>query len=133
MVLFEASKTILWSGQFLTELGFPHSTRTIIYEDNKSAIDIIHKSNDKGRTKHIDIRYHYIRELLKDQSHIVQVHWWQGILVKYNLVCGGIDEIYISTLQTKLQFIKFIFLLHTDDINIISNYLFVFAYILIPC
>jgi len=66
LALFEASKTIMWLRQFLTELGYPPSTPTIIYEDNKSAINIIHNGNDKGRTKHMDIRYHYIRELVQD-------------------------------------------------------------------
>ena len=28
---------------------------------------IIQNGNDKGRTKHMDIRYHYIHELVKDQ------------------------------------------------------------------
>ena len=40
LALFEASLTIMWSRQFLSELGFPPSTPTIIYEDNKSAINI---------------------------------------------------------------------------------------------
>jgi len=60
--------------QFLLEFGFPPSTPTIIYEDNKSAI--IHIGNDKGRTKHMDFSHHNIRELVKDQhlSLIVKVY-----------------------------------------------------------
>ena len=34
-------------------------------EDNKSAITIISNGNDKGRTKHMDIRYHYVHELVQ--------------------------------------------------------------------
>ena len=49
----------MWLRQVLVELGFPPSP-TIIYEDNKSAINI---GNDKGRTKHMDI-HHYVRELI---------------------------------------------------------------------
>ena len=65
--LFEASKTIMWSRQFLSELGYPPSTPTIIYEDNKSAINITQNGNDKGRTKHMDIRYYCIRELVQNR------------------------------------------------------------------
>jgi len=68
LALFEASKTIMWLRQFLSELGFPLSSPTIIDEDNKSAINVIHNNSyDKGRTKLIDIRHHNIRELVKDQ------------------------------------------------------------------
>ena len=41
------------------------SAPTIIYEDNKSAINIIHNGNDKD--KHKDIRYHHVRELVHQQ------------------------------------------------------------------
>ena len=78
LALFEASKTIMWLRQVLSELGFPTSTSTIIYEDNKSAINIIENGKEKGRTIHMDILYyHYIRELFKDHHISVtyrQVH-----------------------------------------------------------
>ena len=51
--------------QFLEELGYPHTTPTVVHEDNKSTITIISNGNDKGRTKHMDIRYHYVRELVQ--------------------------------------------------------------------
>ena len=43
---------------------FP-TTPTILYEDNKSASHISENENDKGRTKHMDVRYHLIRDLIK--------------------------------------------------------------------
>jgi len=64
--LFEASKIIMWFRQLLTELGFPPTSPTTLYEDNKSAIHIVNNGNDKGRTKHMDIRYHLVRDLVKN-------------------------------------------------------------------
>ena len=58
LALFEASKTIMWSRQFLEELGYPQKSPTTVHEDNKSTITIISNGNDKGRTKHMDIPYH---------------------------------------------------------------------------
>ena len=46
------------------ELGHPPSQPTPLFEDNKSAIHIVKNWNDKGRTKHMDIHYHYVRELV---------------------------------------------------------------------
>jgi hypothetical protein len=64
LALFEASKTIMWLRQFLEELGYPPTSPTVVHEDNKSTITIISNGNNKGRRKHMDIRYHYVRELV---------------------------------------------------------------------
>jgi hypothetical protein len=63
LALFEASKLVAWARQFMDELGYPQLLPTPIFEDNKSTIHIVHNGNDKGKTKHIDVRYHYIQEL----------------------------------------------------------------------
>ena len=64
---FEASKLIMWLRQLLTELGYSSTNPTVMYEDNNSAIQIVKNGNDKGRTKHMDVRNHLIRDLV--QSH----------------------------------------------------------------
>ena len=69
--MFEASKVILWMRQLYAELGYPLHNPTILYEDNKSAIHIVQNGNDKGRTKHMDVRYHLIRDLVK--SAVIQI------------------------------------------------------------
>ena len=55
----------MWSRQFLEELAHPPTTPTFVHEDNKSTITIISHGNDKGRTKHMDIRHHYGRKLVQ--------------------------------------------------------------------
>ena len=37
-----------------------------VLEDNKSCIQLTEKTTDHQRTKHIRIRYHYVRELVKE-------------------------------------------------------------------
>ena len=37
---------------------------TILYEDNESALQLAHNPVHKDRTKHINIRYHFIRECI---------------------------------------------------------------------
>ena len=72
MALCEAAKLVAWGRQFLQELGFDQILPTIIYEDNQSTIHMVNHGNDKGRTKHIDIRYHYIREKVADRSILIE-------------------------------------------------------------
>ena len=42
-----------------------------ILEDNQSAIALSQSKKTHGRTKHIDVRYHYVRELIRDKVVIV--------------------------------------------------------------
>jgi hypothetical protein len=65
LALFEASKSIMW----LRQLGYPPTSPTLVHEDNKSTITIISNGNDKGRTKHMDIHYHSVREIAQ-QKHL---------------------------------------------------------------
>jgi len=44
--MYEASKIIIWLRQILSQLGYPPTEPTILYEDNKSAIQIVHNGND---------------------------------------------------------------------------------------
>ena len=48
--------------QFLAEFGFCPFSHTVLFEGDKSAINIIHNSNDHDRMKYMDIRYHDVRE-----------------------------------------------------------------------
>jgi hypothetical protein len=42
-------------------LGEDHHT-IMLHEDNLPAIDLLSRTSSDGRTKHIDVRYHYIRQ-----------------------------------------------------------------------
>jgi hypothetical protein len=42
----------------------PQSATTIIFEDNQSCRDIVNNQILSWRTKHIDVKYFYIRELI---------------------------------------------------------------------
>ena len=50
----------------LTEDNVTHDVMTLYY-DNLSAISISKNPIQHSRTKHIDIRHHFIRELVEDQ------------------------------------------------------------------
>ena len=64
---------MVWIIAFLSELGFNLPTPVPIYCDNKSAKDLAHNPVHHERTKHIDIRYHRIREFILDGT--VALHY----------------------------------------------------------
>ena len=45
-----------------------------MHEDNQGTIDLVHNPIHHNRTKHIDVRYHYIRETVEHyQVRIIKV------------------------------------------------------------
>ncbi|TPX30010.1 DNA-directed DNA polymerase [Synchytrium microbalum] len=57
-----ATQEVLWARQFLKELGFALKKPTIIFEDNRGAWHLARTDSVNSRTKHIDIRHHFIRD-----------------------------------------------------------------------
>ncbi|XP_073018180.1 uncharacterized protein [Primulina eburnea] len=55
---------LMWINQMINDYGF-HSEIMIVYCDNASAIDISKNPVQHSRTKHIDIRHHFIRDLVE--------------------------------------------------------------------
>nr|GFB72498.1 uncharacterized mitochondrial protein AtMg00810-like [Tanacetum cinerariifolium] len=56
---------VLWMRTQLTDYGF-HCHKIPMYRDSKAAIAISCNPVQHSRTKHIDIRYHFIKEKLAD-------------------------------------------------------------------
>ena len=44
------------------DIGICDLEKTVVYEDNQSLIPIAPKNGYQSRAKHIDIKYHFIRE-----------------------------------------------------------------------
>jgi hypothetical protein len=61
MALFEAVKEFTWLSKLLEDLGEPLE-KFVVHCDNKSAIELAKNPVHHQRSKHIDIKYHFIRE-----------------------------------------------------------------------
>jgi hypothetical protein len=98
--MYEASKIIMWLRQLLTELGYPPPHPTILYEDNKSAIHIVENGNDKGRTKHMDVRCHLIRDLVT--SGVTKVQYMPTESMVADILTKPLDPKIFHKLQYEL-------------------------------
>ena len=58
---------LLWMKQMMSDYGF-EVERLTIFCDNTSAINISKNPVQHSRTKHIDIRHHFIRELVEQST-----------------------------------------------------------------
>ncbi|XP_071704142.1 uncharacterized protein [Rutidosis leptorrhynchoides] len=58
----------VWIRKLLSDLDLTQDSPTVIYCDNKSAIAIAENPVQHGRTKHINVKYHVIREAEKNRE-----------------------------------------------------------------
>ncbi|KNZ75285.1 Copia protein [Termitomyces sp. J132] len=68
MALSHAIREAISIRFLLTSLDLPVPRPLQIFCDNKSALDIANSDSTTSRSKHIDIRYHFIRDQLKTGS-----------------------------------------------------------------
>jgi hypothetical protein len=66
IAVVEACKEVLWMKNFLQELEHKQEKYNLFY-DNQSAIHLAKNSCFHSRTKHIDVRYHWIREVVSSK------------------------------------------------------------------
>ena len=69
----EAAKEAKYYREFAAELGFPQTQPTPLLVDNTAAINLSYNPEHHNRTKHIDRRHFYVRELVED--HVLHVQY----------------------------------------------------------
>ena len=75
-----AAKQVLWHRSLFQELEIELPTTSTIFSDNQAAIAIAHHPKFHARTKHIDISYHFLRDLVKSDSlYLVYVNTHQNL------------------------------------------------------
>ena len=73
VALSAATQEATWLRRLLSDLNVSTTTPTVLMEDNQGAIAIARNPIIHARTKHIDIRYHYVREAL--QKRIIELRY----------------------------------------------------------
>jgi hypothetical protein len=63
-----ATKEAIWLRTLLSEVDYPQTEATIIHSDNQGSIALSGNPVAHSRAKHIDIRYHFIREHISKEE-----------------------------------------------------------------
>jgi hypothetical protein len=89
MALAASSQEGMFLRQLLPTIGSPIVDPTITFEDNESSISFASNDMTTSKPKHIDLKYHYIHDLIKQGS--INIIWCPnddmraGILTKLSL------------------------------------------------
>ena len=65
VAMSRCAQQMMWMQAWLDEVAIEHDLPGIIKGDSRGAIALTKNTRDHGKVKHIDIRHHYIRELVK--------------------------------------------------------------------
>ena len=63
-----ATKEVIWLRRLLTDLGLDLNSPTTLHIDNQSAIAIARNPEFHDRTKHIEIRHHFLRQKVEGEE-----------------------------------------------------------------
>jgi len=111
MAASDATREIVWLRDLLAELNqLKLSEPTPLYQDNQGAIFLENNNCSNQRSKHIDVRYHFIREQVQ-MKHIEVIY------------CPTADMIadFFTKPVNEAQFIKFKdLIMHSDECDKLS-------------
>ena len=68
IALAEAAREATWLRNLLKDLGFAQPKPTVIFGDNSGSLAIAKNPQYHKRTKHFDIRHHYIRQKVRENE-----------------------------------------------------------------
>ena len=64
IALSEAAKEAVWIRKILADLDCEQRTPTLIYEDNQSCLSLIKDERLSNRSKHIDTKFFFVKDLI---------------------------------------------------------------------
>nr|GEU74773.1 ribonuclease H-like domain, reverse transcriptase, RNA-dependent DNA polymerase [Tanacetum cinerariifolium] len=92
-----AATQALWLKRLLSKLTHSEEEKVTIKVDNKSAIALMKNSVFHGRSKHIDMKYHFIRECVERED--IQVEFVSGEYEKADILTKALSKIKFLTMR----------------------------------
>jgi len=97
----EAAREAIWLRKLLSDVGHPCAMPSPLYVDNQSAIRLTKNPEFHRRTKHIDVRHHFIRE--KYESEEISVDYICSKDQKADLLTKPIAHDHFQELRAKMN------------------------------
>jgi hypothetical protein len=100
IALSSATQECLWLRSILTELGFPQEKSCKILLDNQSALAVAKNPELHSRTKHIDIKHHFVRDCV--ENNIIQVEYCPSREMVADILTKPLPKHHFQELRTRL-------------------------------
>lgn len=90
----------IWLRNLLSKLTGEEAGPVTLYIDNKSAINLAKNPVFHGRSKHIDIRYHFIRECVERKE--IQIEHVSTELQRADILTKGLTTVKFERMRKLL-------------------------------
>ena len=105
IALTRAAQEVLWVGGVLAELGYdPETVPVVVKGDNQGALGLAKNPEFHPRTKHIAVRYHWIRDLVK--AGLVQVEYVQSAMMLADMMTKPLDRVKFEQARSRLGMVQ---------------------------
>jgi len=102
--LAAAANQAIWLNKLLADLGQEQSSSTELYYENKSVIAIAQNPVQHGKTKHINVKFHSIREAEKNL--LVKLHYCPTKIQLADIMTKALPKARLEFLRMKLGLSK---------------------------
>ena len=102
IALSSATQEAMWLRQLFVNLDkdYEMSVPTTIYEDNQSTICMTKNNQSHGRSKHVDIKYHFVREQVERQT--INIMYCKSEEMTADIFTKGLGINQFKKLRSKL-------------------------------
>lgn len=97
----EAVKEILWLRQLLKEMHCKQTDGSVLLCDNQAAISIASNDVFHSRTKHIDIRHHFIREHVRSKE--IDIRWVSTVDQEADILTKALGKNIFTELRQRVM------------------------------
>ncbi|KAF2345436.1 hypothetical protein FHG87_023809 [Trinorchestia longiramus] len=105
VALAGAAQEAIWLKQLLDDLEFKTGGPMVVNEDNQSAICFAQNAKYHGRSKHIDIKFHYVRHLVRNKE--IDLVYCPSNDMLADILTKGLSAEKFSRLRSKLGVVSF--------------------------
>ena len=105
MALANAAQEAVWIRRLLNEFKNDTNKPIKMYEDNQSTIHMSHNPRFHGRAKHIDIKYHYIREQISNKNIVLEYCKSEDMIA--DILTKGLGKLKFEKLRNMLGMREF--------------------------
>ncbi|XP_055622701.1 uncharacterized protein LOC129766214 [Toxorhynchites rutilus septentrionalis] len=97
ITLAECSQELQWTRKLLNDIGEPVKLPITINEDNQSTIALTQGDRTERRSKHIDTKYNYIKELVREG--VIQLKYCPSEFMEADILTKPLQMIKLQRLR----------------------------------